>query len=115
MESNFLKNGAPFRSAGLLSRRCSISKFFFLGGAIFGNETDETTVELRGANTKLFFFNVLLTLHFITVFVNNQLDAQLFFLYLFIPILHMFRAIKCSSSGESTVSIRPPVYVTVCR
>jgi len=29
-----------------------------------------------------------------------------FFLYLFIPILYMFRATKCSSSGESIVSIR---------
>jgi len=27
----------------------------------------------------------------------------------------MFRATKCSSSGESTVSIRPLVYVTLCR
>jgi len=35
-----------------------------------------------------------------TVFVNNQLHTQFFFLYLFIPILYMFRATKCSSSGE---------------
>ena len=49
------------------------------------------------------------------IFVNNQLDAQFFFLYLFIPILYMFRATKCSSSGESIVSIRHLVYVTVCR
>ena len=26
--------------------------------------------------------------------MNNQLDAQFFFLYLFIPILYMFRAIS---------------------
>jgi len=37
---------------------------------------------------------------------NNQLDAQFFFrmylfIYLFIPILYMFRATLCSSSGES--------------
>jgi len=49
------------------------------------------------------------------IFLNNQLDAQFYFLYLFIPILYMFRATKCSSSGESTVSIRPLVYVTICR
>ena len=49
------------------------------------------------------------------VFVNNQIDAQFFFSYLFIPVLYMFRATKCSSSGESIVSIRPLVYVTVCR
>jgi len=60
-------------------------------------------------------FYVLLTVHLITIFVNNQPDAQLFFLYLFIPIHYMFRATKCSSSGESIVSIRPLVYVTVCR
>jgi len=35
------------------------------------------------------------------VFVNNQLNAQFFLLYLFIPILYVFRATKCSSSGES--------------
>jgi len=46
-------------------------------------------------------------MHLVTVFVNNQLDVQFFFLYLFIPILYMFRATKCSSSGESVVSIRP--------
>jgi len=61
------------------------------------------------------FFYVLLTVHLTTVLVNNQLDAQLFFLCLFIPILYMFRAIKFSSSGESVVSIRPLVYVTRCR
>jgi len=48
-------------------------------------------------------------------FVNKQLDAEFFFLYLFIPILYMFRATKCSSSGESIVPLRPLVYVTVCR
>ena len=58
-------------------------------------------------------FCILLTVHLITVFVNNQLHVQFFFLYLFIPFLYMFRAAKCSSSGESIVSIRPLVYVTV--
>ena len=53
----------------------------------------------------LFPFYILLTVHFITVFVNNQLDAQFFFLYLFSSVLYKFRATKCSSSGESTVSI----------
>jgi len=60
-----------------------------------------------------FFLYILLTLHLIAVFVNNQLDAQFFLLYLFIPILHMFRATKCSSSGESIASIRSLVYVTL--
>jgi len=49
------------------------------------------------------------------IFVNNQLDTQFFFSYLFSPILYMFRATKCSSSGESIVSICPLVYVTLCR
>jgi len=34
-------------------------------------------------------------MHLITVFVNNQPDAQFFFLYLFIPILYMFWATNC--------------------
>jgi len=59
-------------------------------------------------------FYVLLTVHLITVFINDQLDAQFFFLYLFIPILYMFRATKCLSSEESIVSIWPVVYVTLC-
>jgi len=61
----------------------------------------------------MFFFNVLLTLHLIRIFVNNQLEAQFFFLYLFIPILYMFRGTICSLSGESIVSIQPLVHVTL--
>ena len=57
--------------------------------------------------------DVFLTVHLLTVFVNNKLDAQFLFLYLFIPILYMFRATNCSSSWESIVSIRPLVYVSV--
>ena len=34
-------------------------------------------------------------------------------LYLFIPILYMFRATKCSSSSESNVAIRPLVFLTL--
>ena len=56
---------------------------------------------------------VLLTVHLITVFVNIQLDAQFIFLYFFIPLLYMFRATNCSSSGESIISIRPLAYVTL--
>jgi len=59
---------------------------------------------------------MLLTVHLITIFVKrNQLDAQFFFLYMFISILYMFRATKCSSSEESIVSIRPLVYVTLSK
>jgi hypothetical protein len=35
-----------------------------------------------------------------TFLVNNQLDAQFFFSYIFIPILYMFLAPLRSSSGE---------------
>jgi len=63
----------------------------------------------------MYFFDVLLTVRFIIIFVNDQLDPQFFFVYLCIPILYMFRATRCSSSGESIVSIRPLVYVTVCK
>ena len=34
------------------------------------------------------------------LFLNNQLDAQFFFLQFFCSILYMFRATKCSSSGQ---------------
>jgi len=50
----------------------------------------------------------------LVIFVNSQLDAQFFTVYLFIQILYMFRATKCSSSEESIVSIRPLLYVTLC-
>jgi hypothetical protein len=61
-------------------------------------------------------FYVLLTVRLGSILVNNQLDAQFFFrIYLFIPILYMFRAPLYSSSGESVVLIRCLVYVTVCR
>ena len=43
----------------------------------------------------------------------TKLTHNSFFLYLFIPILYIFRATKCSSSGESIVSIGPLVYVTL--
>ena len=57
-----------------------------------------TVVDLwPGFQRELLEFYVLLTVHLITIFVNNQLDAQFFFLYLFIPILYMFRATKFSS------------------
>jgi len=53
--------------------------------------------------------------HLSRVHENNQLDAHFFFSYMFISILYMFRAFKCSSSGESIISIRHLVYVTLWR
>jgi len=49
---------------------------------------------------------------FILVLVNNQLDAQFLFSYMFIKNRYMFGALVCSSSGELIVSIRHLVYVT---
>ena len=49
------------------------------------------------------------------IHVNNQLDAQFFFLTCLFVILYVFWAAMCSSSGESIVSIRHLVYVTLCR
>jgi hypothetical protein len=40
------------------------------------------------------------------ILVNDQLDAQFFFLICFISILYMFRATSCSSSGESIVTYK---------
>ena len=56
---------------------------------------------------------VLLTVHLGIILVNNQLYAQLF-IRIFL-ILYVFQAAMCSSSGESIVSIRHLVYVTLCR
>jgi hypothetical protein len=53
--------------------------------------------------------------HLGIILVNDQLDAQFFFFYMFISILYMFRATSCSSSGESVVSIQRLVYVTLCK
>jgi len=54
-----------------------------------------------------------LQLHLRMNFVNNQLDAQFIFSYMFISILYTFRAAMCPSSGELIVSIRYLVYVTL--
>ena len=52
-------------------------------------------------------------MHIAINLVNNQLDTQLFFLY--VSVLYMFRETSCSSSGESIASIRHLVYVNLCR
>ena len=46
-------------------------------------------------------FNVLLTLHLGTIFVNNQLDAQLFFMYVYFYSLHV--------SGQPCAHLPPPL------
>jgi len=46
----------------------------------------------------------LLTAHLGSVLVNNQLDAQFFFSYMFIAVLYMFRA------SSSVYTRRSPTY-----
>jgi len=58
------------------------------------------------------WFYISLTVHLGIILVNNQLDA-LFSMYLFISLLCMFRAIQCSSSGESIVSVNHLVCITL--
>ena len=73
---------------------------------------------LRGSeelteHQQMHLFYVLQTAHLGIILYNDQLDSQFFFLYMFISILYLFRAFKCSSSGDSIVSIRYIVYVTL--
>jgi hypothetical protein len=66
-------------------------------------------------------FYVLFTFNLGSVLVNDQLDVQLFFSFIIIPILYMFRGVMCPSSRESIVLLRHLVYVNyvgdrlVCR
>jgi hypothetical protein len=62
-------------------------------------------------DNKCSIFHILVTVHLNIILINNQLDAQIL-LYIFIPILYMFRTTLCSSLGESIVSIQHLVYVT---
>jgi hypothetical protein len=63
----------------------------------------------------LVFFVRFVDLHLGSILVNNQLDAQFFFSYIFIPVFYMFRAPLSSSTRESIALIRCLVYVTLCR
>jgi hypothetical protein len=56
-------------------------------------------------------FCVSLIVHLGIIFVNNQIDAQFFFVYIYFNSLHV--SPMCSSSVESIVSIRHLVYVTL--
>ena len=87
-------------------------------------QSDAGKIPKRIHTTYRYTFYVLLIVHLITVFVNDQLCKWptwrtvhffFFFVYLFIPILYMFRSAMCWSWGYSIVSIRPLVYVTLCR
>jgi hypothetical protein len=65
--------------------------------------------------TSKLIYVFLLTVHLGIILVNDQLDAQFLFSYMFIPNFYMFRALVCSSSGELIVPIRDLVCVTLCR
>jgi len=57
-------------------------------------------------------FYILLTVHFVMI-LGKWPNWRTHFFYVFIPILYMFRATSCSSSGESILSIQHLVYVTL--
>ena len=49
---------------------------------------------------------VFLTVHLSITLVNDQFDAQFFFIFnAFLTVLYMFRATSCSSSGGQIVLI----------
>jgi len=50
-------------------------------------DTDPPGHSMRISNV-IYFFYVLLTVHLVIIFVNNQLDAQFFFMYVYFYSLH---------------------------
>ena len=88
-------------------------------GQVFGASSDlytrtherKYTVIYINLTERVLCYYVLLTMHFGTFLVNNQLETQLFFLYIYFNSICMFRAVMCSSSGQSIVSIRHLLYV----
>jgi hypothetical protein len=82
----------------------------------------------KGNTTK---FYVLLTVHFMLTIlccILCSVDREsrynsgqwptwrtIIFSYMLISIIYMFRATSCSSSGESIVSIKCRLYITLCR
>ena len=63
-------------------------------------------------------FYILLTVHlrqFLLITNLTHFFSMYLFIYLFISLLHMFRATQCSSSEESIVPIPHLVCITLCR
>jgi hypothetical protein len=55
---------------------------------------------------------VLLTMHLVTIFVNNQLDAQFFFMYIYLYSLHVSNSyvsiigrINCINTSGMSLSV----------
>ena len=80
----------------------------FVCVTLFQNEIFRRTPSLffswqyRQSNKKIkvcLRLHVLLAVHPVKIFVNRQLDAQFFFMYVH-SILYMFRTAMCPSSGE---------------
>jgi hypothetical protein len=80
-----------------------------------GAVTIGTRKQYKYSIIQFYIFYVLSTVHLDKILLNDQTDAQFFFSYMFIPILYMFRALMCSTSGKLIVSIQYLVYVTLCR
>jgi hypothetical protein len=55
---------------------------------------------------QVFNFDVSLIMHVSITLANDQLDAQIFNMFITIPYMYMFRAISCSSSGGQIVLIQ---------
>ena len=51
--------------------------------------TLDTVMELVGRQVLNVFFNVFLTMRLVMIFVNNQLDAQFFCMYVYFYSLHV--------------------------
>jgi hypothetical protein len=105
-------SGWPQVTYSLRNRRVNFWKFVI--GKFYKNLLIYCSYILNGTTVNLQDF--MFCWPCISVYsVNNQLDAQFFFSFMFISILYMFRAAMCSSSGELIVSIRHLVYVTLYR
>jgi hypothetical protein len=108
-EQNFLPSSPP------------LGQFTFTEKKL-GYKESEPAVSVNSSHTHththtrqaLTSFYISLTVHLGTILVNNQPDA-LFYVYLFISLLYMFRGTQCSSSGELIVSIHNLIYITLCR
>ena len=57
-------------------------------------------------NKRVPSFDVSLTVHLSITLANDQLDAQIFNIFITILYMYMFRAISCSSSGGQIVLIQ---------
>jgi hypothetical protein len=63
------------------------------------------SVRKRRVTSSCSLFDVSLTVHLSITLANDQLDAQIFNIFITILYMYMFRAISCLSSGGQIVLI----------